>query len=257
MLLGKKVAIVTGAAQGIGKAIALALGREGADVVVADLQLGKVKEVAQEIERMGKRSLAIQSDVTIYKQVEEMVEKTIDQFGKVEILVNNAGINRLAKVVDMTEKDWDDILAVNTKGVFLCSQTAARKMIERGSGCIINMASNCGGVARVDLGAYCASKAATIHLTRVMALELAKYGIRVNAVCPGSTESEMQRDMQQRLGLQGKIVQGDLKIFRTGIPLGKMAAPEDQAAMVVYLASEAAKHITGQAYYVDGGQTML
>jgi len=257
MRLDKKAAIVTGAAQGIGKAIAIALSREGANVVVADLQVRKAKEVAKEIESLGRLSLAIQTDVTSRKQVEQMVEKTMAQFGKIDILVNNAGIIRLAKVVDLTEKDWDDTLAINTKGVFLCSQAVARKMIERRSGRIINIASNCGGAARVDMAAYCASKAATIHLTRVMALELAKYGINVNAVCPGSTESEMQRDMQEKTGMKGKVIQGDLETFRAGIPLGKMAEPEDQAAMAVYLASEAANHITGQAFYVDGGQTML
>ncbi len=250
-------AIVTGASQGIGKAIALALAREGADLAVGDLQEGKVKEVSSEIEAMGRRSLALKVDVTQKKQVESFVADTIERLGRIDILVNNAGICLLDKVVDMSEKVWDDTLNVNTKGVFLCSQAVAREMIKQKSGKIINIASNCGSVARVEMGAYCASKAATILLTRVMALELAKFNITVNAVCPGSTDSEMQRAMQEKTGMLGKIVNGDLETFRAGIPLGKLGDPEDQAAMVVFLASKKAKHITGQCLYVDGGQTML
>lgn len=259
MIFATKMALVTGAAQGIGKAIALALGREGADVVVADSNLEKLQEVAKEIKSMGRRSLPLSTDVMIRKQVEQMVDRTIDEFGKIDILVNNAGILRAAPFLETREEDWDLTLGVNLKGVFLCSQAVAHKMVAQKSGRIVNVASNAGKVPRMNNAAYCASKAGVILLTRVMALELAKYGITANALCPGATETELLVKTQSgnlAQGLDG-IIKGSLESFRAGIPLGRLAKPEEQASMVLFLASEAAGHITGQTFIVDGGQTMV
>jgi len=259
MRFANKTAIVTGAAQGIGEAIALAFGREGAQMVLADANLPKLQRVADEIGGMGGKALALSIDVRNSRQVEELTRKAIGAFGKIDILVNNAGILRAAPFLNLTEEDWEVTLAVNLKGVFLCSQTVAREMIPRGGGRIINVASNAGKVPRVNNAAYCASKAGVILLTQVIALELAKYGITANALCPGATETELLVKTQSgglSQGLDG-IIKGSLETFRAGIPLGRLARPEDQASMVLYLASEEAGHITGQTFVVDGGQTMV
>jgi 2,3-dihydro-2,3-dihydroxybenzoate dehydrogenase len=259
MRFANKTTIVTGAAQGIGKAIALAFGREGAQMVLADTNLPKLQRVVDEIDGMGGTALALSIDVRNPRQVEELVKKAIGEFRKIDILVNNAGILRAAPFLNLTEEDWDVTLAVNLKGVFLCSQTVAREMIPRGGGRIINVASNAGKVPRVNNAAYCASKAGVILLTQVIALELAKYGITANALCPGATETELLVKTQSgglSQGLDG-IIKGSLETFRAGIPLGRLARPEDQASMVLYLASEEAGHITGQTFVVDGGQTMV
>jgi NAD(P)-dependent dehydrogenase (short-subunit alcohol dehydrogenase family) len=259
MRFDNKTTIVTGAAQGIGKAIALAFAREGAQMVLADANLPKLQGVADEINGMGGMTLALSIDVRNPRQVEEFVKKAMGVFGKIDILVNNAGVLRAAPFLNLTEEDWDVTLAVNLKGVFLCSQTVAREMISKGGGRIINVASNAGKVPRVNNAAYCASKAGVILLTQVIALELAKFGITANALCPGATETELLVKTQSgglSQGLEG-IIRGSLETFRAGIPLGRLAKPEDQASMVLYLASEEARHITGQTFVVDGGQTMV
>jgi len=259
MQFSGKIAMVTGAAQGIGKAIALAFAREGANLVLADVNSMKVQETAAEIERMGRKLLCFPTDVTVPGQVKEMVDKTIETFGKIDILVNNAGILRAVPFLKATEEDWDLTLDVNLKGVFLCSQAAAHNMVARQSGRIISVASNAGKVPRVNNAAYCASKAGVILLTRVIALELAKYGVTANALCPGATETELLVKTQSgglSQGLDG-IIKGSLETFRAGIPMGRLAKPEEQAAMVLFLASDAASHITGQTFIVDGGQTMV
>lgn len=259
MIFSEKNVIVTGAAQGIGKAIAMAFAREGANLVLADTNYKKLQETAAEAEKFGRNSLCLSIDVTVPRQVKEMVDKAIETFGKIDVLVNNAGILRAVPFLDATEEDWDLTLAVNLKGVFLCSQAVAQKMVTRKSGRIINVASNAGKVPRVNNAAYCASKAGVILLTKVMALELAKYGITANALCPGATETELLVKTQSgslSQGLDG-IIKGSLETFRAGIPMGRLAKPEEQASMVLYLASEAARHITGQTFIVDGGQTMV
>ena len=259
MMFSGKTAMVTGAAQGIGKAIALAFAREGANLVLADKNLKKVKETAAEIEGLGGKSLCSSTDVTVPGQIKEMVDGAMAAFGKIDILVNNAGILRAVPFLNATEEDWDLTLDVNLKGVFLCSQAVAHKMVARKSGRIINVASNAGKVPRVNNAAYCASKAGVILLTKVMALELAKHGITANALCPGATETELLVKTQSgglSQGLEG-IIRGSLDTFRAGIPMGRLAKPEEQASMVLFLSSEAANHITGQTFIVDGGQTMV
>lgn len=254
-----KIVIITGAAQGIGKAIALAFSREGKTLVLADANCRGVEDLGAEISKQGTRVLALHVDVSVPNQVKEMVDKTIEKFGKIDILVNNAGILRAAPFLETTEEDWDLTLAVNLKGVFLCSQAVAQRMVARRSGRIINVASNAGKVPRTNNAAYCASKAGIILLTKVMALELAQYGITANALCPGATETELLLKTQSgslTQGLEG-IIKGSLENFRAGIPMGRLAKPEEQASMVLYLASDAAMHITGQTFIVDGGQTMV
>jgi NAD(P)-dependent dehydrogenase (short-subunit alcohol dehydrogenase family) len=259
MAFENKTAIITGAAQGIGKAIALAFSRERKNLVLADMNYRGIEDLGAEVAKQGTNVLPLQVDVSAPNQVKEMVAKTIDKFGKIDILVNNAGILRAAPFLETTEEDWDLTLAVNLKGVFLCSQVVAQKMVAQRSGRIINIASNAGKVPRINNAAYCASKAGIILLTKVMALELAKFGITANALCPGATETEMLLKTQSgglTQGLEG-IIKGSLETFRAGIPMGRLAKPEEQASMVLYLASDAAMHITGQTFIVDGGQTMV
>jgi NAD(P)-dependent dehydrogenase (short-subunit alcohol dehydrogenase family) len=258
MIFSGKIAMITGAAQGIGKAVAIAFAREGANLVLADVNYKKVQETGAEAEKFGGKTVNLAVDVTIPRQVKEMVNTALEAYGRIDILVNNAGILRAVPFLDASEEDWDLTLAVNLKGVFLCSQMVARKMVEQNSGRIINVASNAGKVPRVNNAAYCASKAGVILLTKVIALELAKYGVTANALCPGATETELLVKTQSgglSRGLDG-IIKGSLEAFRAGIPLGRLAKPEEQASMVLFLASEAAGHITGQTFIVDGGQTM-
>ena len=254
-LKGKK-AIITGGGQGIGRAIAIAFSNEGANVVIVDINENNAKNVCSEIKAQGNKAFSIKADVSIKSQVDSMIKKSVEKLKGLDILVNVAGINKLALVVDIKEKDWDDIMSVNAKSVFLCSQAAAKIMIKQKRGRIINIASNGIRAPRMYMGAYCPSKAAVGSFSEVLALELARYGILVNFVCPGATETEMQKMMQREKDLRSKVIYGDLETFRTGIPLGKMADPEDIAEAVLFLASDSAKHITGQSIYVDGGQTM-
>jgi 2,3-dihydro-2,3-dihydroxybenzoate dehydrogenase len=187
-----------------------------------------------------------------------MVDRAVKEFGSLDILVNAAAILRPIPFLDYPEDDWDATMAVNLKGTFLCGQAAARQMVAQGGGKIVNVASNVGKVARVNNSAYCSSKAGVILLTRVMALELAKNNITVNALCPGATETEMimiQAGGNKKF-LEG-IIKGDLDSYRAGIPVGRLASPEEQADMVLFLVSEHANQITGQTFFVDGGQTMV
>jgi NAD(P)-dependent dehydrogenase (short-subunit alcohol dehydrogenase family) len=257
--LAGKVAIVTGARRGIGQSIAVALAEAGAKIVLNDIAVEELENVAHEIRERGGESRVYQADVSVKEQVEGLVEEATRVFGRIDVLVNNASILRVAPFVETREEDWDATLAVNLTGTFLCSQAATRQMIKQGGGKIINVASNAGKVPRMNNAAYCASKAGVILLTRVMALELAKFDITVNALCPGATATEMLVQVQAKgdKKVLDRIIRGDLESYRSGIPMGRLAKPEEQAAMVLYLASENANHITGQTFFVDGGQTMV
>ena len=247
-----EVALVTGSGQGIGKGIAVALAQEGAHVIIADRFFDKAIKVSEEIiERRGYSS-PIKVDVTSKDTVDKMVKNAINKFGKIDILVNNAGILKMEKVETMKEKEWDQVIDTDLKGVFICSQAVAKEMKRRRKGKIINVSSNAGIVPRIRLAAYCAAKAGVIQFSRVLALELAPYNINVNILCPGSTETEMTKDLFNK----DKLIYGDLKDFRLGIPLRKIASVEDHASMTVFLCSEKSNHITGQIFVVDGGQTM-
>jgi 3-oxoacyl-[acyl-carrier protein] reductase len=247
-----KVAIVTGAASGIGRAIALDLAGLGASVVAADKAIGGAQEVMKEIESAGGRAIATETDVTDKKEVEQMVQQTIESFGKIDILVNNAGIIARNSVMDIQEEELDRTFDINLKGVVLCSQAAARHMIERKRGKIVNLGSSLSSRASVcnlsGGGAdYCASKAAVQAFTRSLAMELGPYGINVNAVAPGTTNTPMHEGLWEMAAAY----------FQNSVPLGRLAEPEDIADVVAFLVTDAARYITGQTIHVNGGQIMV
>ena len=249
-LLTDKVALVTGAARGIGGAIAEVYAEHGAQVAVADILLDEARVVAEGIESGGGQAIALEMDVTDQKSVRQAIGATVAEFGRLDILVNNAGIHRGHLIVDFPIEDWEAVFAVNVRGTFLCSQIAARQMIRQGGGgCIINMSSASGKKPDPQGAAYCASKSAVIGFTRVLALELGQYGIRANAVLPGATDTKMLRDVTDRVpGLMDELV------ART--TLDKIATPRDQANAFVFLASDLASHITGEQLVVAGGEFM-
>ena len=247
-----KVAIVTGGASGIGRAIALDLAKFGASVVIADMALQSARKVVREIKSAGGKALAIKTDVTDSKDVELMAQQTGKKFGRIDILVNNAGIVGRCTVMDMKEDDLERTLEVNLKGVFLCSQTVARYMVERKRGKIVNIGSSLssrGSVCNLSGGGadYCASKAAVQAFTRTLAMELAPCGINVNAVAPGITNTPMH------VGLW----EGAKMYYENSVPLGRLAEPEDIADVVLFLVTDAARYITGQTIHVNGGQIMV
>lgn len=250
MLLKDKVAIVTGAAQGIGKAIAKMYSEQGAIVVLCDMQYDKAAETADEISKeTGNKTVPIGVNITKKVEVIETVNKVIEMFGRIDILVNNAGIVKHALIIDMDEKDWDKIFEVNVKGTFLFTQAVAKVMIPLKKGKIINISSCSGKKPTMEEGAYCSSKSAIIGLTRVTALELGIYGINCNAICPGATDSVM---------LRSTIVTSP-EIEREWIEktaLKKLGQPEDQAKVAVFLASELSGHMTGESLIVSAGEIM-
>jgi NAD(P)-dependent dehydrogenase (short-subunit alcohol dehydrogenase family) len=256
-----RVAIVTGARRGIGKAVAAGLARAGARVALADIDPVGVRDAASDIARAaGVDTWSAGVDVTDAGQVQALVAGTVERFGRLDILVNAAGVLHVRPFLEQTDDEWHHTMAVNATGTFLCCRAAARYLVAQGEGGrIINVASNAARIPRMHNAAYCASKAAVLHLTRVMALELAAHRITVNALCPGATETEMLVQVQaggDPRRLEG-IITGRLDLFRSGIPLGRLARPEEQADAVVFLASDAAAFITGQAITVDGGQVVL
>ncbi|MDX2156096.1 MAG: glucose 1-dehydrogenase [Hyphomicrobiaceae bacterium] len=255
MLLENKVALVTGAGQGIGEACATMLAEAGATVVVADIDGPNAERVAGAIEAFQRRALAVQADVGDVADIQRMVERTIVAYGQIDILVNNAGVTRRADIMDITEADWDRIHRVNAKGVFFCLQSVARVMIPRRTGRIVNIASIAGkGYAGTSNAAYAASKGAVISLTRTAAQQLARHDINVNAVCPGVTRSALsEANLAVRARQEGLSIEAMEKKRAEAIPLRRANDPSDIGAMVVFLATPGARNITGQTYNVDGG----
>ncbi len=245
MKLENKVAIVTGSRRGIGKAIALELAKNGANVVVSDINLEEQKQVVKEIKELGQKALAIKADVTSNKEVENMVQKTIDTFGKIDILVNNAGVFVQKPFQEMTEKDWDKVLDVNLKGNFLCTKAVSKHMIKQESGKIISIASIAGEVGFRGSSAYCASKAGIVNLTKELALELAPKNINVNAIAPGVIKTKMTESM-----LADKKQR---KALMNNIPFNRVGEPEDIGKAALFLASSDSDYITGHTLVVDGG----
>jgi meso-butanediol dehydrogenase/(S,S)-butanediol dehydrogenase/diacetyl reductase len=250
-----QVAIVTGAGQGIGKAAALALAAAGADVVVTDINDASLKETADAIAATGRRVLAIKADVGNTQDIDRMVSEAVASFGKIDVLVNNAGVTRRAHIMDLTEADWDRIFRVNAKGVFFCLQRVAREMIPRRSGCIINIASIAGkGFSGTSNAIYAASKGAVISLTKTAAQQLGGHNINVNAVCPGIVRTALYAEMIRVIAEKERTSVEEIE--RRGVatvPLRRANEPEDIAAMIVFLASPGARNISGQAFNVDGG----
>lgn len=246
-MLKDKVALVTGASRGIGRAIALSLAEAGADVVINySGNEAKANEVAAEIEKMGRRALAIRANVAEFAQVEQMVEQVLSHYGKLDILVNNAGITRDNLIMRMKEEDWDLVIDTNLKGVFNCIKAVTRPMMKQRSGRIINISSVVGVMGNAGQANYVAAKAGVIGLTKSTAKELASRGITVNAVAPGFIETDMT-------DVLGENVREELMKL---IPLSRLGKPEDVAHLVRFLASSGADYITGQVIHVDGGMAM-
>lgn len=243
MELSGKVALVTGAAQGIGKAIAMLLARNEADVVVSDINLEKAQETANEIQGMGRRSVAIKVNVADLKDVERMVETIVEQFGRIDILVNNAGITRDRLILRMTEEDWDAVLDVNLKGTFNCTKAAIRYMSKQKSGKIVSIASVSGEMGNPGQANYAASKAGVIGFTKTIAREFAGRGINVNAIAPGYIQTPMTDAVPEK-------AKEELKRM---IPMERLGQPEDVAQAVLFLVSESSSYITGQVLNVNGG----
>ena len=254
-ILQDKVALVTGAGAGIGRAIALAMAEAGATVAAADIDPTAAQRTVDQAASNTRRALAVEVDCAEVAQIDAMVARTVAELGRLDIIVNNAGVTRYAYIMDLTEADWDRIHRVNAKGVFFCLQRAAREMIPQGGGRIINIASIAGrGYPGTSNAAYAASKGAVIALTKTAAQQLARHNINVNSICPGVTRTELgARNAQMRAAERGLTVAQLQAEQEAGIPLGRANMPEDIAAMAVFLASPGARNITGQAYNVDGG----
>jgi NAD(P)-dependent dehydrogenase (short-subunit alcohol dehydrogenase family) len=245
---------ITGAGRGIGKATALMFAREGADLLLPDLDRAASEAVAGEIRALGRKGVAMQMDVTQAADIRRMVETALREFGKIDILVNNAGITQVRFPLELTEADWDRTLNLNLKAVFFCSQAVAREMVKRSSGVILNASSISGRSGKPMLVDYCASKFGVIGITQGLAMALAKHGIRVNAVAPGIVDTDMWVSIDREwAALEGKPA-GTIKESRVAnIPLGRIETPEDVAKLYTFLASDEASYITGQTYNVCGG----
>jgi 3-oxoacyl-[acyl-carrier protein] reductase len=241
--LAGKVALITGAAQGIGKAVALLLARNGADIVVSDINLEKAEETAQEVQTLGRKALAVKVDVAKLDDVEKMVEVILAQFGRVDILVNNAGIARDKLILRMTEEDWDAVLNINLKGTFNCTKTVVRHMSKQKSGKIVSIASVVGEMGNAGQGNYAASKAGVIGFTKTIAREFAQRGINVNAIAPGYIETPMTDALPEKVKEE----------LRRMIPMDRLGKPEDVAEAVLFLVSDSSNYITGQVLNVNGG----
>jgi len=249
-------AVVTGAAQGMGRAIAQAFVDEGAQVLLGDLNADKVEQTAVELDRGQGRVSAIACDVTKADQVEAMVAATIDRYGKIDHLVNNAGTITMHKVVDLTEEDWDLNMTVNAKGVFLCMRAVLPHMLERESGTIVNVASQAGKRGYKLFAHYCASKAAVILLSKGTALEVAPH-VRINCVCPGIVNTDMmEREYAWEEAMTGEPKTEIQKRWMSGIPMGRFQEPEHVARLVMFLASDDSSEMTGQAINITGGMVM-
>ena len=252
--LGGRVAVITGAGRGLGRAIARAFVREGASVIVADIS-GEENETARLIQHEGGRAAPARVDVTLRRDVQALAARTLEMFGRIDILVNNAGVITNKPFLEISEKEWDGQFDVITKGTYLCSQEIARGMVQRAEGGrIINISSSGGHRPLADESAYCAAKASVLMLTRVMALELAPYGITANAVCPGMIETEMLdkalREIARRRGVSEQDIKREELI---GVPLRRFGSPHDVAEACVYLASDAAAYVTGACIDITGG----
>lgn len=246
MALAGKVAVVTGAAQGIGRAIAEALAEDGADIVVADLDPGRSQETVNAIQKLGRRALTVKVNVAEWNDVKAMAEQVIREWGKIDILVNNAGITRDGLLMRMKEEDWNLVLQVNLNGTFHCTKAVLLPMTKQRYGRIVNIASIVGVMGNAGQANYAASKAAVIGFTKTVAREYASRAVTVNAVAPGFIDTAMTQ------GLSAEVKD----TLQKQIPLGRLGQPSDIAAAVRFLASDEAAYITGHVLHVNGGMLM-
>jgi NAD(P)-dependent dehydrogenase (short-subunit alcohol dehydrogenase family) len=257
MELQGQVAIVTGAGRGIGRAAALELARLGADIAIAELDQGGADKTAATVKDLGRRALAIPTDVTRRADLATMVERTRATLGRIDILVNNAGIYRAAPTLEVTEEHWDAIMTINARAVFFASQAVLPVMIAQKSGCIVSLASMAGKIGSKTNLPYNVSKAAVVSMTKSLALAHAADGIRVNCVCPGFVETDMWTKVAREQGpLLGMTAEEFTRRRRETVPLGRMETPEDVASVIGFLCSPRAAYMTGQALSVDGGLIM-
>ena len=241
------VAIITGAGQGIGRSIAIALSIRDTRVVIADVNGLIASKVQEEIQSVGKKALAIEVDVSSEQAVTLMIKRTQEEFGTIDVLVNNAGIYPSTTIEELTNQSWDQVIGTNLTGPFLCSRAAVPIMLEKKKGRIINMSSSTAFRGAKNGAHYAASKAGIIGFTKALALELAPSGITVNAICPGLTDTAQPR---------GHMTDQELYAKKERVPLGRIAQPEDIVGPVLFLASDKASHITGQTILVNGGDLM-
>lgn len=241
-----KIALVTGGARGIGREIALLFAKQGADMALCDVDLEKAEQTAKEIKALGRECLVLKADVTDSGSVQVMVDKILDKFKKLDILINNAGITRDSLVFRMSEQDWDKVIAVNLKGTFLCTRIVSKVMLKQRFGRIVNLASIIGIMGNIGQANYAASKAGIIGLTKSVAKELAPRGVCVNAIAPGFIETEMT----------AKLSEDVRKRMLSVIPLGRFGEPKDVADLALFLSSESSSYITGQVIQIDGGMLM-
>ena len=246
MRLKDQVAIVTGGARGIGREIALAFANEGADLALFDVMAEPLEQTVQELQALGRRAEGFVVDVTDGKQVDEGVSKVLDKLGRIDILINNAGITKDGFIVRMEDVQWDRVLDINLKGTFLCTRAAAKVMLKQRRGRIVSIASIVGLIGNPGQSNYAASKAGIIGMTKAVAKELASRGITVNAIAPGFIKTEMTDALPEAAKQR----------LQEAIPMGTLGAPSDVAQAAVFLVSDAARYITGHVLVVDGGLAM-
>ena len=247
--LSGKVAIVTGAGQGLGKEFALALANAGADIVIAERNPETGPQTAREVEALGPKALSLVTDVTDPKSVQAAVDAAVKKLGHIDVLVNNAGMTIWGDAESVPEEDWKKVLELNLNGLYRCCRAVGKVMLDKGGGSIINIASMSGLIVNVPQPqwSYNASKAAVIHLTRSLAVEWAKRGVRVNAVSPGYMDTPMARPFFEKPEYGG--------VWMDRIPMGRPGRPEELGPLVVYLAGEASTYVTGSNFVIDGGYT--
>lgn len=246
LALEGKLALVTGGARGIGKEIAMLFAKHGANIAICDVNLEEAEKTAKEIQDLGRESLAFKADVTNSSQIQGMVDKILDKFNKIDILINNAGITKDNLLLRMSEEEWDKVIAVNLKGAFLCTKIVAKVMLKQRFGKIVNLASIIGIMGNAGQANYAASKAGIIGLTKSVAKELASRNVCVNAIAPGFIKTDMTAKLSEEV--QKKLL--------SMIPLARFGEAKDVADLAIFLSSESSSYITGQVIQVDGGMVM-